>query len=69
MIIQVIYANGQVGTVKPDTLETLLRQRRLYSFRRSNGWVNLQQDALRRNISPIAVYPERRSSLRAPQDP
>lgn len=69
MIIQVIYTNGQVGTVKPDTLDALLRQRRLFSFRRSNGWVNLQQDDLRRNISPIAVYPERRSCLRPPQTP
>ena len=69
MIIQVIYANGQVGTVKPETLDTLLRQRRLYSFRRSNGWVNLQRDDLRRNISPIAVYPERRASLQPLQTP
>jgi hypothetical protein len=42
MVIRVIYQNGEVGTVKPGDLESLIRSQRIYSFKRSSGWVNIR---------------------------
>jgi hypothetical protein len=61
MVIRVIYKNGEVGTVRPGDLEALITSQRIYSFKRSSGWVDVSQGPLRKNQSQSIALPERRA--------
>jgi len=61
MIIRVIYRNGQVGTVLPEDLDTLIANREIHSFKRSTGWVEVSRGPLRSNPSRCIALPERRA--------
>jgi hypothetical protein len=61
MVIRVIYRDGEVGTVKPADLEALIQNRRIYSFKRSSGWVDVSRGPLRQQRSSCIAFPERRA--------
>jgi len=63
MIIRVIYRNGQVGTVLPEELDTLIANREVHSFKRSTGWVEVSKGPLRKNPARTMTLPERRAEL------
>lgn len=69
MIIRVIYQNGQVGTVLPEELDTLIGKRQIYSFKRSDGWVNVQQGPLRKSRRAAPTDPERPTGRCADEAP
>ena len=47
MKIPVIYVDGISGVVSADELDGLIQKRRIFSFRRSSGWVRIGVDTLR----------------------
>lgn len=47
MRIQVIFATGEIGNVHQDTLDHLIREKDVVSFRRSTGWVQIGRHAVR----------------------
>jgi hypothetical protein len=69
MVIRVIYQNGEVGTVKPGDLESLIRSQRIYSFKRSSGWVDVSRGPIRKNQSHVIALPERRAGVAQQHSP
>lgn len=69
MIIRVIYQNGQVGTVFPEQLDALIRNRKIHSFKRSDGWVQVQQGPLRQSPADTTTVAERRTGRQAGETP
>ena len=52
MGIQVIFASGEIGDVTGDTLDHLIRENEVAAFRRSEGWVQISCDTIRRTQQP-----------------
>jgi hypothetical protein len=63
-MILVMYKNGRNAKVPAPLLDKLIRQGEITHFRRSDGWVQVCQDPLRRNFSPLYRGPEKRSEWR-----
>lgn len=59
--IQVEFLDGSFGAMAPAALDLCLRQKRIRSFRRSDGWVVVGLDPLRRASTRNYAGPERRS--------
>lgn len=51
MLIRVMYADGRLGMVKPHLLDNLVEGKVVTSFLRSDGWVAVGQDVIRRRRS------------------
>lgn len=69
MRIQVRYCDGRVGMVKPLQLDKLLNEKHVNSFLRSDGWVVVGRDVMRkRRCQQIYDGKERRviNRLKAP---
>ena len=47
MLIPVIFSDNSPGQVKPEELEELIFNRKIISFRRSDGWVRIGIDPIR----------------------
>ena len=47
MLIPVIFSDNSPGQVKPEELDELIRNRKIISFRRSDGWVRIGFDSVR----------------------
>jgi hypothetical protein len=47
MKIPVIFIDGTPGVVGDEELESFVRMRRIFSFHRSDGWVQVSKDSLR----------------------
>ena len=60
-LIPVIYFDNSPGMVNPAELEVLIQKRIIVSFRRSNEWVRVKGDQIRKNRS-IYRGPDRRES-------
>jgi hypothetical protein len=65
MLIPVMYPNGKHDQVKDFMLSTLIDNRNLVKFKRSNGWVNVTTDNIRstRSISLYAGEERRQTEL------
>ena len=62
MMIRVMYSDGRFDLVKPVTLDLLLRQDALASFKRSSGWAVVGRDPLRGSGGDAYRGPERRTA-------
>jgi hypothetical protein len=60
--ISVIYVNGQRGMVSAEELESLIKARKIVSFRRSSGWVRVAFDQIRGEGSGDYSGPDRRNN-------
>ncbi len=62
MLIPVLYENKKLGMVYPTRLDRLIAEKKILAFRRSTGWVFLDEDPVR-NSHKEGVYcgPERRA--------
>ncbi len=58
--INVIYKNGIRDRVSPALLTTLLETGQVASFERSDGWVSVGRDPIRKTGQPGYPGPERR---------
>lgn len=47
MLIRVMYSDGRFDMVKPDTLDVLIRQQTITSFKRNEGWAVVGRDPVR----------------------
>ena len=47
MLIPVLFSDDSSGMVKPEELEELIRNHKIISFRRSEGWVRIGFDPVR----------------------
>lgn len=63
MSIQVIYKNGNNGSVTADMLDYLLETGAIISFKRHDGWVRPDCDRIRDRDTLFFSIPERRSSM------
>lgn len=64
MLIRVMYPNGKFDMVSPHLLDSLLEQEKVSGFMRSDGWVSIGKDPLRKS-DKVNSYtgPERRHPL------
>jgi hypothetical protein len=60
MMIRVMYSDGRFDLVKPATLDQLLQQNVLASFKRSAGWAVVGRDPIRGAGGSAYRGPERR---------
>lgn len=64
MLINVVYRNGQYGSVEDSELDKLIVQRKIKKFLRSTGWCTLGIDPIRKKSRIGFKGPERRQSLK-----
>jgi hypothetical protein len=62
MMIQIVYQDGRHDMVKPVLLERLIEERGISQFRRTEGWVNVAVDPVRKRGRRMYSIPERRST-------
>ena len=63
MLIRIMYKNGEFEMVKPYLLSQLLWENRVQTFKRSEGWVVVGKDPLRRDAKALSYNrPERRAA-------
>ena len=55
MMIHVKYSDGTFSKVSSQALQDLIVNKRIQSFLRSSGWVDVEHDPVRRNVSPVRV--------------
>ena len=53
MMIHVKYSDGTFSKVSSQALQDLIVNKRIQSFLRSSGWVDVDRDPVRRNIVPL----------------
>lgn len=53
MGIQVIFANGDDKVVPAYMLDYLIRERKIVAFLRSDGWVQIGRDPIRKAQQPL----------------
>jgi hypothetical protein len=46
-MIYVYFADGTSGAVSPSEIETMIKSKRIYAFRRYGKWVRLDYDSIR----------------------
>lgn len=62
MLIPVLYENQKLGMVYPCSLEKLISCRKIRAFRRSSGWVFLEDGPIRKDRGSMGYSgPERRA--------
>jgi hypothetical protein len=59
--IQVIFFDNSYGLAETESLDELIKTRRIIAFRRSNGWVRIGHDPVRGSGGSYAG-PERRNA-------
>lgn len=55
MMIQVRYTDGTFDKVHRQLLQDLIAQKRIRSFLRSSGWVDVECDPVRRKITSPTI--------------
>ena len=60
MMIRVMYNDGNFDIVKPGLLDMLIERESITSFKRSEGWIVIGRDPIRKNRRPDYSGPERR---------
>ena len=63
MRIPVIFVNGQVGHIHAATLDHLILEKEIVAFRRSEGWVQVGYDPIRKAQRPSTRPGFRRDDL------
>jgi hypothetical protein len=53
MGISVIFTNGEERTVPAYMLDYLIREKRIVAFQRSDGWVQIGRDPIRKSQQPL----------------
>ena len=53
MKMTVLFPNGEVGAVLKDTLDDSIRTKRIITFLRSSGWVQIDRDPIRKIQRPL----------------
>jgi hypothetical protein len=61
MPIKVIYTNGKTGMVENYQLDDLIASGKIKKFRRSDGWVSLGKDPIRK-ADEVQIKPKKRQS-------
>ena len=61
MSIKVMYTNGKTGIVESFQLDDLIASGKIKKFRRSDGWVFVGKDPIRK-IDELEIKPKRRLS-------
>jgi len=61
-MIEVIFPDGKCGEVESQSLQGLLEEGEIVSFRRSGGWVVVGRDPVRKSRRQVVCIPERRES-------
>ena len=59
MGISVIFSNGEERLVPAYMLDYLIREKRIAAFQRSDGWVQIGRDPIRRVQQPLTRPGER----------
>jgi hypothetical protein len=59
MGITVIFDNGDERTVPAYMLDYLIREKRIVAFQRSDGWVQIGRDPIRKSQLPLTRPGER----------
>jgi hypothetical protein len=54
MMIRVMYSDGRFDMVKPELLDSLIKEQAVTSFKRASGWAVVGRDPIRN--SGIANY-------------
>lgn len=52
MMIPVKYSDGTYSKVHPHRLQDLISSKQIKSFMRSDGWVDVEHDPIRRRRNP-----------------
>jgi len=65
MKMSVIFASGEVGTVLKDSLDDLIREKKIIAFLRSSGWVQIDRDPVREEQHPLARSGNRRDDSKS----
>jgi len=47
MLIPVLFSDNSAGQASPEILDELIRNRKIITFRRSDGWVRIGFDPIR----------------------
>ncbi len=63
MFITVMYRDGKIGVVEDYQLDELIRLNKIKKFMRSEGWVTIGVDPVRK-INEVSKDPERRQNAR-----
>jgi len=64
MKIPVIFVTGEVGNVNRSTLNSLIQEKTIVAFRRSDGWVQIACDPIRKTQEPLTRPGNRQDDLR-----
>ena len=60
MMISVIYPNGRHDMVKDFLLNKMINEKKIASFKRSTGWVDINSSLIRGKRRKAYIGPERR---------
>ena len=63
MKVPIIFVNGKVGYVNGHALDHLIRKKEIVAFRRSEGWVHIGCDPVRKAQQPLARVGNRRDDF------
>jgi hypothetical protein len=63
MGISVIFSDGEERTVPAYMLDYLIREQRIVAFQRSEGWVQIGRDPIRKAQQPITKPGDRWSDF------
>jgi len=63
MGISVIFANGEEKNVPGYTIDYLIREKKIIAFLRSDGWVQIGQDPIRKGQQPLTRAGDRWSDF------
>ena len=61
MSIKVMYTNGKMGIVESFQLDDLIASGKIKKFRRSDGWVFVGKDPIRKT-DEVEITPKKRQS-------
>lgn len=53
MMLKVRFANGEEGTVPSYGLDYLIHEKKIIAFQRSDGWVHIGKDKIRKKQEPF----------------
>jgi hypothetical protein len=62
MMIRIMYNDGNFDIIKPGLLNALIEKEAITSFKRSDGWIVIGRDPIRRGGNRAYAGPERRRS-------
>jgi len=60
MMIRVMYSDGRFDMVKPELLDSLIKEQVVSSFKRASGWAVVGRDPVRNSGQAKYDGPERR---------